>query len=106
MSINDTVFEEAKRCPKCGVPGKPHSQQRPKNGNGMLHFFECEQKGCRNFGNPPWMVQVARDGSIPVRDTKLDKDFPKLDTRHLNSASSQIDRVLNPPTDDEGGEWA
>lgn len=102
MNINDTVFEEAKRCPKCGEPGKPHSQLPPKNGNGMCHFFICENEACRNYDRPPWMVQVTRSGAIPVKDTKLDKDFPVLSNRQLNYASSMIDRVLNPPTDEEG----
>jgi hypothetical protein len=98
MNMNDTVFEEAKRCPKCKTPGTPTTILPAPNGNGKIHFFECEVKNCRNFERGAWMVQVDRTGAIPVRDrSRGDKDFPILDTRVLNRASSLLDEAEHPP---------
>lgn len=102
-NMNDTVYEEAKRCYNCLQPGKFQKKMKAPNGNGKIEFYECETMGCKvNTNGGTWMIQIARDGSIPVRDTSRDKEFPVMDNRMLNRASSLLDQAAEPPTDREG----
>lgn len=73
----DTKYEEAKRCPKCGVPGnftKSRRQTRPTRGWCTIEVYKCENDRCKSEYDT-WIVQVNEDGSIPERQ-KGDKEFP------------------------------
>lgn len=61
----ESIFEEAKRCPKCGKPGNDRTMYpAPKVRGAMIHMIYCENKLCTWF-DTCWMVQVNADGSIP-----------------------------------------
>ena len=73
----DTTLEEAKRCPKCGMPGEevsriPHkdSRNRPciilnmRCANGNL--ADPTVSRCTWF-NTNWVIQLNEDGTIPTR---------------------------------------
>lgn len=65
MAEQDSTYEEATRCPKCGKPGNVRSQRKAPNVRGaMLHIVYCENPLCR-WDQQCWMVQVNADGSVP-----------------------------------------
>jgi hypothetical protein len=57
-------WEEASRCPKCNEPGKDTRQMGSVRGK--AHILVCMNERCAWF-NTSWVVQVRRDGTIPVR---------------------------------------
>lgn len=104
INLNDTVYEEAKKCYNCLQPGKFHSRKKAPNGNGHLEFYECTTEACKVFINGgTWVVQIDRTGAIPVRNrSEHEKQFEVLDSRTLNRASSLLDEAETPPTDEQG----
>jgi hypothetical protein len=65
----ETTFEEAKRCPKCKMPGDDVSQtvitdKELKMGKATVHMIYCRNDGCP-WHNTAWSVQVNPDGTIP-----------------------------------------
>jgi hypothetical protein len=65
-----TTFEEAKRCPKCQVPGKDNRIVAVLRGvrdvpNGAkVHEILCVNERCEWY-NTPWFVQENPDGTVP-----------------------------------------
>jgi hypothetical protein len=64
----ETSFEEARRCPKCKLPGEDRSTQ-PARGAGLqrgttVHMVYCVNDRCTWY-NTCWVVQVNPDGSVP-----------------------------------------
>ena len=64
------MFEEAKRCPKCGNPGEDRKTQDVPMSAGLppkttVHLIYCVTKLCPWF-DTCWSVQVNPDGSIPT----------------------------------------
>ena len=86
--MTDTMFEEAKRCPRCEKPGTlTYTESLPKGAK--AHTYSCYTEGCRWEGTG-WIVQVNADGSIPIRE-KGEKQFEKLGS----GATSYAESVLN-----------
>ena len=67
--MSDTTFTEAKRCPKCEVPGEDRRQSKAPQGatrGAMLHYIFCMNERCEWF-DTCWIVQVNPDGSVPPK---------------------------------------
>lgn len=65
--MEQTTFEEAKRCPKCQTPGEDRRQTRAPQGalpGAKIHHIYCTNNRCVWY-DTPWMVQVNKDGSVP-----------------------------------------
>lgn len=73
-----TTYEEAKLCPRCGMPGEEVSQV-PSPKRSIVHVIYCRNSECKWF-NTSWLVQVNADGSIPTAEHQLTerKKFPAL----------------------------
>lgn len=73
-----TTFEEAKSCPKCGLPGDD-AQTLPVARGKRVHIIFCRNAACSWF-NTSWIVQVNPDGTIPTPEyqKKEPKKFPAL----------------------------
>lgn len=71
----DTTFEKAKRCPRCSNPGEVVSIH-PTDRGGKVHVIFCRTAGCK-WQDTSWLVEINRDGSIPVRSPG-DKEFTEL----------------------------
>ena len=73
--MTDTTLEEARRCPKCKVPGREVTSRRPREAPGVIiHIFQCENDRCEDEGDR-WAVQTNPDGSIPQRGERGPKAF-------------------------------
>jgi hypothetical protein len=63
-----TTFEEAKLCPKCGLPGEDRLSKSAKapglKPGTTIHHIYCTSQTCPWY-NTCWMVQVNPDGSVP-----------------------------------------
>lgn len=70
-----TTMEEARKCPRCGKYGKPAGTTPGPRGS-KVHQFECKTEGCK-WEDTKWIVQVNRDGSVPIRGED-DKEFQPL----------------------------
>jgi hypothetical protein len=73
-------YEDATRCPKCGMPGHVRSKQ-PVLGRAkgtQLHLTFCENEVCQWY-DTSWPVQVNPDGTVPVFEhhDPRDKAYPK-----------------------------
>ncbi len=68
----EVTYEDAKRCPECGQPGKVASTQHRRDGN-RIELIECGNMLCPWY-TEQWAVQIRPDGTIPVRNPK-DKIF-------------------------------
>jgi hypothetical protein len=82
----ETTFEEAKRCPKCQVPGMEVREQKLAENKGKVHFIECINPVCKWF-QTSWMVQVRPDGTIPdmTKDTDTgERSFPKMSQEQID----------------------
>jgi hypothetical protein len=65
----DSTYEEATRCPKCGNPGNVRKKTAaPREANlprgTTIHHVYCEHELCPWY-DTTWMVQVNADGSVP-----------------------------------------
>lgn len=86
----ETTFEEAKRCPRCKFPGE-ETAVLPGDRGSKVHTLVCRTPGCP-WENTNWIVQVQRDGSIPLRKTG-DKDFPELPMWAQNQGRRMVELV-------------
>lgn len=66
----DTTYEEAKRCPKCKVPGVLKLTKAGERRGSKIEVFHCETQGCKWYGTG-WTVQINADGTIPTRKPGL-----------------------------------
>jgi len=97
-----TTFEEAKNCPKCGMPGMevsatPMHDKDLKYGAAVVHLIQCRNERC-NWFNTNWSVQVNPDGSIPPPQNhrggpkKYDAFLPDEQTqRMVDNLQRQLD---------------
>jgi len=98
-----TTMEEAKKCPKCGQPGKEKSIRAATNSRNKpceIHMIECQSKLCPWF-ETSWAVQVNEDGSIPDAYSGLgDKQFmrvsPESETRVQEAIQRQLEAETQP----------
>lgn len=72
-------YETATRCPRCDIPGQvvsklPATSGRPGT---VVHVVFCRNQACV-WCDSSWIVQVNRDGTIPVRASGGVKSFPDL----------------------------
>ena len=58
------TFEEASKCPKCGVAGEERTTS-PAAKRAILHFMYCVNSRCKWYNTLCQVVQVNSDGSIP-----------------------------------------
>jgi hypothetical protein len=81
--VPDTLFEEAKRCPKCKQPGEEVAESKAPSGDGVLKFFRCENTRCPEVGER-WVVQIRADGTVPSpTDNRGPKTYTKLSNDRL-----------------------
>lgn len=103
----DTTFEEAKRCPKCEMPGDDRSATASKDSRGKpvtVHLIYCVNDECRWY-NTPWTVQVNADGSIPKPHSALGrKQFPSVSPEMQSKIEENIQRQIQQETQPGGGE--
>jgi hypothetical protein len=71
------TWEEARLCPKCSVPGREVSTQPARVSGSKVVVLQCDNDRC-SWHETQWIVQVLKDGSIPVRKPGA-KEFPELD---------------------------
>jgi hypothetical protein len=77
----ETTLEEARRCSKCGQPGKAAGvREAPKSvtRGAKLHSYTCDNNRCQWYGQVCRVIQVNPDGTIPPALTKRDKQFPEI----------------------------
>lgn len=86
----DTTFEEAKRCPKCGNPGRL-ALDKPGEKRSRVMVFQCETELCTWF-NTGWTVQVNEDGSIPTRKPGL-KEAPAMSPSQEAFARQYLEQI-------------
>jgi hypothetical protein len=105
-----TTFEEAKRCPKCGIPGEDVSQQKVTNrdlkmGTAVAHVIMCRNDAC-NWYNTSWIVQVNPDQTVPVMDhSRTEKQFPnRSDDEVAQRVIASIERQVAQERKSGGGE--
>jgi hypothetical protein len=65
MARQTVTWEEAKRCPKCQMPGEVKSNRVLSRQAGKLVMLTCKNSRCR-WHETDWGVQVFPDGSVPV----------------------------------------
>jgi hypothetical protein len=71
----DSLYEEAKRCPRCGQTGvKIGDQPLASKPGAKVESWRCENDLCLTKGEG-WIIQINRDGSIPNRQAGP-KEFP------------------------------
>jgi hypothetical protein len=109
--MSETTFEEAKKCPKCGLPGEDSSTQPVvsrdlKMGRAAAHTIYCRNDKC-SWLNTAWIVQVNPDGTVPVADYSKTqpKQFPmpvidEVERRVVDA----VERQLAQETKSGGGE--
>lgn len=103
-----TTFEEAKLCPKCGIPGQevssipaPAGTTRPGT---KIHVLICKNETC-NLAEQSWLVQVNPDGSVPPAGRREEKQFPALNIS--TDEKTVVDRIqaeYNQSVQPEGAE--
>jgi hypothetical protein len=97
------TFEQAKRCPKCDLPGEDMGATPTTNARGMpvkVHSIFCRNPECKWF-NTSWIIQINPDGSIPKPYEQLGrKQFPKVspeaETKITESIQAQIAAETQP----------
>lgn len=91
----ETTLDEARRCPKCQMPGEfAGSQDAPRMPRGTkLHRYVCKNERCRWNGTVCRIVQINPDGTIPAAVTNRPKSFPAIPDR-TEQVRAQIDQQL------------
>jgi hypothetical protein len=96
------TYEEAKRCPRCQLPGEVVSRMPTAKPGTQVHTVYCRNEDCPWF-NSMWIVQVNPDGSVPPPNTSSqEKLFPKLmappdeEQRVLRALQRQLDVETQP----------
>lgn len=97
-----TSFEEAKRCPICGMPGDDRSQSQGKDSHGRpctVHQVYCVTKLCRWY-ETAWLVQINEDGSIPeaYKSAGEQKLYPKVSPETESKINEMLERQLQAET--------
>lgn len=100
-----TSFEEAKRCPKCELPGEDMGatpKTSPNTGKPVkVHTIFCRNDVCKWF-NTSWIVQVNDDGTIPEPYSQLGrKQFPAVSEESATRIRENIEAQLRAET--QGG---
>lgn len=100
-------WQDAIKCPKCGLTGEHMSREskqvgiRDADGNrihgvtpgGKLHKIYCRNSRCRWF-NTNWTVQVNPDGSIPEPDThRRPRQYQAPDAAFAAQMKSRFDAI-------------
>lgn len=102
-----TTFEEAKKCPKCGLPGDDASQQPVQAARGkraVAHVIYCRNRLCKWF-DTSWIVQVNEDGSIPEEYAGMGpKKYPALSQESQSRVEDAIRAQLDAETRPGGSE--
>lgn len=67
--MEQPTFEEARNCPRCGMPGEDRQTIPAPPAAGLkrgttIHLIYCVTEMCRWF-DTCWHVQINPDGSIP-----------------------------------------
>ena len=94
--MTDTTLEEARRCPKCEVPGQEAGDRRVTGRDvtrgARLRTYICMNSRCKWYQQVCRIVQINPDGSIP-QPGKREKSFPAVPdlTRQVNES---IERQL------------
>ena len=106
--MSQTTFEEAKLCPKCGIPGQETSIIVPTNRTvapgTKVYVFICRNDVC-SLANQNWLVQVNPDGSIPPKGRREDKMYPDLNlSSDEKMVVDRLQRELDQSRTDKGGE--
>jgi len=111
--VTDTTLEEARRCFKCDQPGRKAGEgpapTRNRDGTRkfgiapgtMLQTYICENERCKAFGTVIRIIQVNPDGTIPLPNTRRDKEFPARPDR-VAEVQEAIDRQLAAETNPDG----
>jgi hypothetical protein len=89
----DTTYEEARRCSRCGDPGRLVRKDRMQDRSGKLHVLTCDNKRCRRY-QTNWLIQVNPDGTIPPPITDREKRFRPLPKRRSEDVQEALDRQL------------
>jgi hypothetical protein len=93
-----TTFNDAKRCPKCDMPGDDVSSQPAKRRGTVVHVIFCRNDGC-NWYNTSWLVQVNEDGTIPEPYSQIGpKQYPKLSAETETRVQEAIQKQLQAET--------
>lgn len=87
--MSRTTFEEAKCCPRCDRPGEVTSEH-PGERDSKVHVIHCRTEGCK-WEDSAWIVQVMKDGSIPLRKPG-EKDFTPLTETQKQHARDNLRR--------------
>lgn len=90
----DTLFEEAKRCPKCSTPGEEVAESKAPSGDGVLKFFRCIEPRC-TFVGERWVVQIRADGTVPKpTDDKGPKTYLPLSNDRLSAGMRTVEDAV------------
>jgi hypothetical protein len=96
-----TTFEEAKLCPKCGLPGEEGNPTPARNGRGQpvkVFLIWCRNEACKWF-NTNWVVQINPDGTVPTAFSQVgDKQYPRLSQESQSRIEDNIMRQLKAET--------
>jgi hypothetical protein len=89
--MDDTTYEEAKRCPRCEQPGKVMGihMNHPRPG-AKVETYECVNELCVTY-KQRWLVQINFDGTIPTRQ-KGPKEF-QVDQQALDYGKAQVEQI-------------
>lgn len=69
----DTTIEGARRCPRCGNPGR-HTKTMHNADRSKMETYTCENENCRWY-NTGWVLQIMSDGSLAKRAEGKHKEF-------------------------------
>jgi hypothetical protein len=101
-SSNESQWEEATRCPKCGKPGKDLGGKPGRRRGVLVHSILCETQLCRWF-NTTWLVQVNEDGSIPKPYSQIGpKQYTPISQESLSRLDEAMNRQIAAETSGEG----
>jgi hypothetical protein len=107
-----TTYEEACKCPKCGLPGDVRSKSPARGASrpgAVVHMVYCVNDKCVWY-DTSWVIQVNSDGSIPEptvthKRGDVDKLFPGRPSDEMTErAIASVQRQLDLETQQGGGE--
>ena len=103
MSEEATTFEEAKLCPKCGLPGEDTGTKPTEKRGVIVHVIKCRTQVCVWY-DTPWFVQVNEDGTIPkaysqVGEKRYPKLSPEMETKVQDAIQQQLEAETRPGTE-------
>lgn len=89
------TWEEASKCPKCGLTGEAGKVNFIRGSRDRLIQLTCMNKVCKWY-NTSWPVQVRPDGSVPDADTRpREKEFPeRMGGLIIHRSMEQLEREL------------